>query len=203
MSGPTIDACIPVDISDDDIYEAMKDISGYLDITPGDFKEVYVRAYRHAVLRLMKSVKAADVMTRKVISVREATPLVEVAEIMARGRISGVPVLESSGMVVGVISEKDFLRTMAGPGPTGFMEVVSQCLGGGVCLAVPIKARAAADIMSRPPITITEDCPVSEIAVLMIQKRINRVPVVDKGANLTGIISRADVVRSSLLLEPA
>ena len=69
MSGLIVDACIPVDISDDDIYEAMKDVPGYLDITPGDFKEVYLQAYRHAISRVMKSVKAADVMTRQVISV--------------------------------------------------------------------------------------------------------------------------------------
>lgn len=55
MSHRYLDAC-PMDISDDDILKAMKDISGYLDITPGDFKEIYLFAYRHAVERLTHSV---------------------------------------------------------------------------------------------------------------------------------------------------
>jgi len=66
MTVERIDACVPVDISDEDIYEAMKDISGYLDITPADLKEVYLKAYRHAVTRLTRSVKVRDVMTRDV-----------------------------------------------------------------------------------------------------------------------------------------
>ena len=61
-----VDACMPVDISDDDICEAMKDIPGYLDITPGDCREIYLKAYNHAIERLTSSVKASDVMTRDV-----------------------------------------------------------------------------------------------------------------------------------------
>ena len=80
MTNQDIEACVPVDISDDDIYEAMKDISGYLDITPGDFKEVYLKAYRHAVLRLTRSVRVTEVMTKDVAAVSGDTPLEVVAE---------------------------------------------------------------------------------------------------------------------------
>src|SRR5512136_1388547 len=112
MTEKTIEACVPVDISDDDIFDAMRDIPGYLDITPGDFKEVYLKAYQHAVMRLTRSIPTASVMTREVVSVREITPLKEVAEIMAARKISGVPVVGDSGQVLGVISEKDFLNVM-------------------------------------------------------------------------------------------
>jgi CBS domain-containing membrane protein len=203
MLQPTIDACISVDISDDDIYQAMKDIPGYLDITLGDFKEVYVRAYRHAVSRLMRSVKAAEVMTRKVVSVRETASLAEVAEAMAVRRISGVPVVDKDGRVLGVISEKDFLRTMGGPEARTFMDVVNGCLSSSVCLAAPAQDFRAADIMTHPALTVPEDCLVSEVADLMIAKRINRVPVVDRAGCIRGIISRADVVRSTLVGESA
>ncbi len=56
-------ACVPVDISDEDIFGAMKDISGYLDITPADCKEIYLKAYQHAINRLTRSIKAADITT--------------------------------------------------------------------------------------------------------------------------------------------
>src|SRR5208283_2996680 len=58
------DLCIKIEISDDDIFEAMKDMQGYLDITPGDLKEIYKFAYRHAYDRIIKSVMARDIMTR-------------------------------------------------------------------------------------------------------------------------------------------
>ena len=99
--------CRPVDISDDDIYDAMKEIPGYLDITPGDFKEVFRFAYQHAVERF-SSVKAGAAMVREVISVTRKTPLVQVAEAMARHGVSGVPVVEEGERVVGVISERTF-----------------------------------------------------------------------------------------------
>jgi CBS-domain-containing membrane protein len=59
-------ACLPVDISDNDIYEAMKEIPGYLDITPGDFKEVYLKAFQHAVRRLTRAIHVSKIMTKDV-----------------------------------------------------------------------------------------------------------------------------------------
>ena len=90
-----------VDITDEDVYDAMKEIPGYLDITPGDFKEVYRQAYRRAVERLRRSVKAKDVMTREVIFVDINTPMKEVAQTLGSHGISGLPVVDLEGMVVG------------------------------------------------------------------------------------------------------
>ena len=90
----------------------MKAIPGYLDITPGDFKEVYRLAYQHALERLSRAVTAREIMTREVVTVRPDTPLAEVAEAMGRRGVSGVPVVDPRNKVVGVISEKDFLTHM-------------------------------------------------------------------------------------------
>ncbi len=200
MADGNIDACVPVDISDEDVYEAMRDISGYLDITPGDFKEVYLKAYRHAVARLTRSVKVRDVMTRDVVSVSPDTPLEDVAQIMADRKVSGVPVVDHAGKVVGVISEKDFLVHLGTGEPRIFMEVVAECLKGTGCLAAPIRSSRAADIMTHPAITVSEETPIMEVAQTFTQEKINRVPVVDHDGRIAGIVSRADVVRSSLLL---
>ena len=201
MTDQSIESCIPVDISDADVYAAMKDISGYLDITPGDFKDLYLKAYQHAVQRLTQAVKARDVMTREVASVGRDTPLTEVAEIMARRGISGVPVIDQDRKVVGVISEKDFLVAMAGPEARTFMDVVTSCLRERACLAVPVKVRSAGDLMTAPAVTVDPDTPVMQVAEILTQKKINRVPVVDEEGRMVGIVSRADVVRSSTLLE--
>lgn len=182
------------DISDDDIYQAMKEIPGYLDITPGDFKEVYVLAFRHARERLLRRVTAREIMTRDVAWVRVDTPLQEVAALMAQRGVSGVPVLDSAGRVSGVISEKDFLRRMSSEGITSFMAVVAECLRDKGCKAVGIRGRQADDLMSSPAVTVTEDTPVLEIAALFKEKAVNRVPVLDAQGRLSGIVSRGDLL---------
>jgi CBS-domain-containing membrane protein len=188
-----------IEISDDDIYEAMKDIQGYLDITPADLKEIYKLAYRHALERLTGSVRAIDIMTKKVFTVKRATPIKEVAELMAEKSISGVPVVEEDGRVAGVISEKDFLRHMGAGDKRHFMAIVAECLSGKGCVAMPIRSRRAEDIMTLPAITVRENATVVEISNILSEKKINRVPVIGREGELAGIVSREDIVRASLL----
>jgi CBS-domain-containing membrane protein len=188
----------PSDISDEDIYQAMKEIPGYLDITPGDFKEVFLHAYRHAVERLIHSIKAKDMMTKHVVSVKKQTTLKEVAELMAQHEISGVPVIDQDNKVIGVISEKDFLFHMSSKKITTIMGVLAECLKSKGCIILPIKQGKAEDIMSTPAITVKEDAQLIEITRLFTEKAINRVPVIDQEEErLIGIISRGDIVRAS------
>jgi len=188
-----------IDISDDDIFEAMKEIDGYLDITPGDFREVYRIAYDQAVKRLTQSVKARDVMTRKVIFAVQDTPSRDVALAMGRHRVSGLPVMDHAGRVVGVISEKDFLRHMGAGQTTTFMEVVAECLKGKGCVALQVRGQRAVDIMTSPAITVDEETPIMTIADIFMEKGINRVPVINRQGELVGIISRDDILQSILI----
>ena len=199
MTKKDVEACVPVDISDEDIYVAMSEIPGYLDITPGDFKELYLKAYRHALQRLTRSVEIAEVMTTEVAFVTGKTPIREAADLMARRKVSGAPVVDTDRTVVGVISERDFLTAMAGEDSDTFMDVVADCLGGGRCLAAPMRTQSAEDIMSSPAVTVSPHTSLMEVADIMSKRRINRVPVVDKAGRLIGIASRADVVGSSLV----
>jgi CBS domain-containing membrane protein len=182
------------EISDDDIYAAMQEIPGYLDITPGDFKEVYVLAYRQAQERLLRQVTAGEIMTREVAWVTVDTPLQKVAALMAQRGVSGVPVLDGAERVVGVISEKDFLSRMSSQGMSSFMAVVAECLRDKGCKAVGIRGRQADDLMSSPAVTVTEDMSVREIIKLFKEKSINRVPVLDGRGRLSGIVSRGDLL---------
>jgi CBS-domain-containing membrane protein len=184
------------DISDGDIYEAMKEIPGYLDITPADLKEIYRHAFRHALERVSRPIKAAEIMTRGVHHVRMDTPLKDVAELMARQRISGVPVLDKTGRVAGIISEKDFLSRMGAPDTAHVMGVIAACLEGKGCVALPIRGRMAADIMATPALTVREDTSTLEIMEIFSAKNINRVPVIDGSGKLAGIVSRADILRA-------
>ena len=193
------DLTLNIEISDDDIYEAMKNVPGYLDITPADLKEIYKFAYRHALERITSSVKSSDMMTRVVFSVKKDTPLKEVAELMAKEKISGLPVLEDDEKVAGIISEKDFLAGIGLGDRPHFMAFVAECLQGKGCAAMPIRLQKAEDIMTSPAITVAADATVFEISNIFTQKNINRVPVIDSEGKMIGIVSRADIVRASLM----
>ncbi|MGE0084385.1 MAG: CBS domain-containing protein [Desulfococcaceae bacterium] len=187
----------PIDLSDEDILDAMKNISGYLDITTKDFKEIYLIAYRQALQRIKHSLKAGDIMTRKVISVKPDTSLEQVAEILAENGISGVPVADAEGRILGMISEKDFLIHMGVQKNASFMAVIAQCLQNKGCLVLPIRRQKAENIMVSPAVTVGENATVFEISGILTEKNINRLPVVSQENRLVGIITRSDIVSSS------
>jgi CBS domain-containing protein len=187
-----------IEIKEEDILEAMRAIPGYLDITPADFKEVYRLAFQHALERLRRGVTAAEIMTTDVVAVRPDTPVSEVAAAMGRRGVSGVPVVDTENKVVGVISEKDFLARMGVTEPLNFMSLVASCLKTKGCVALPMKRALAGDIMSAPAITVRPDTPVRDIAALLTQKGINRVPVTDPTGRLLGLVSRGDIVQATM-----
>lgn len=189
-----MDLSASLDLTEADILAAMKKIPGYLDITPGDFKEIYLLAYGQAMARLSQEVTAAEIMTRDVVTVSAETPLAAVAAAMGDRGISGVPVLDHNGRVVGIISEKDFLSRMGVTGNQNFMTLVAHCLASKGCVALPIKQQLARDIMTAPAITVTRQTPVEEIAALFASRRVNRAPVVDAEGKILGIVSRGDLL---------
>ena len=192
----TVCATQPFDISDDDVLEAMKAIPGYLDITPGDFKVLYQKAFRLAIERLSGSVKARDMMTTPVVTAEKNTPSEEVARMMAQHNITGVPVVDKK-RVVGIITEKDFLFHLGNKSKTSFMDIIAHCLENKGCLAISMRRQKAEDLMSSPAITVYEDLPVAELADILTEKRINRVPVTDREGRLLGIVARTDIVQAS------
>ncbi|PIU54371.1 MAG: CBS domain-containing protein [Deltaproteobacteria bacterium CG07_land_8_20_14_0_80_60_11] len=187
-----------IDLKDEDIYEAMQGIPGYLDITSGDFKELYSLAYRRALERLSRAVTAAEIMTTDVVAVKPGTPVAEVAAAMGRRGVSGVPVVNAGHKVVGVISEKDFLSRMGVKEPRNFMSLVAGCLLTKGCVALPIKRALAADLMTSPAVTVAPDTPVRDIAALLTQKGINRVAVTDPAGRLLGLVCRGDIVKATM-----
>jgi len=187
-----------VEISDTDVIEAMKEIGGYLDITPGDLKEVLRIAHLQAMKRIANSVRVRDIMTATVYTVGRDTPLRAVADLMAEHRISGVPVLDSEGTVAGIISERDFLSHLGTGGSSSVMGMITWLMKGQACPAATLHSQTAADIMSSPAITVRDAVTLFEIMELFSTRNINRAPVVDADNRLLGIVSRGDIVRSPL-----
>ena len=137
--------------------------------------------------------KVQDLMTREVTTVTPATPLRDAAALLARNGISGVPVVNANGEVVGVLSEADIV-VKAG-GEVARNRLLGWLLESDLGVEDKIKAETVGDAMSAPPVTITPKRPVHEAARLMVAENVNRLPVVEKGA-LIGIVTRADIVRA-------
>lgn len=190
------DFCSPLNISEEDILEAMKDIQGYLDISPGDFKEIFQFAYRHAVTRIMDSRKAADIMTKEVHCVELAMDLRQAATFLADKKISGAPVIDIEGKVVGVVSEKDFLLKMGVGKAASFMQVIARCLNNKGCVTTSLHNHGIGEIVTAPAITAGSDMTIGAISTLFIDKRINRLPIVDSVGRPVGIVTRTDLVNS-------
>jgi CBS-domain-containing membrane protein len=186
-----------IDLQEEDILAAMGQIPGYLDITPRDFKDIYVLAFRHALERLSREATVAEIMTREVTWAGPDTPLAEVAAAMGQRGVSGVPVVDEDHRVAGVISEKDFLRAMGVKEAQNFMTLVASCLRSKGCVALPIKKQTAGDLMSAPAVTVTPETRVRDLAELFAARHINRAPVTDADGRLVGIVTRGDLVKAT------
>lgn len=123
--------------------------------------------------------KAGEIMTSPVVA---ATPRASVRDItnqLIANNLSGVPVAHRSGAVLGVITEADIIEAMIG--------------------GKQLEAHTAQEFMTRNPVTVDIDTPVSEVMKLLVQHRILRVPVTKEG-KLVGTISRSDIIQA--VLEP-
>lgn len=135
-----------------------------------------------------------DVMTENVFTVTPDTPLKVVATRMLEYGISGMPVVEGEDQVLGVVSETDILfKERTAPDRAGLVDWLVH-YGEDPPLA-KLDARTAGDAMTTPAVTVPSGRSVEDAATLMLDLRIDRLPVVDSG-QLVGIVTRTDLVRA-------
>lgn len=137
-----------------------------------------------------------DVMITKVVGVSPDNSVRRAAEIMLANRISGVPVIDDAGSLVGIISEGDLLRrTELGGGATAELGTPLSTAEEKASSYVKSNAWRVADVMSRDPVVVDEDASLGHVSRLMQEHRIKRIPVVREG-QLVGIISRANLLEA-------
>ena len=141
--------------------------------------------------------KAADIMTTKVVTVAADATAQEAAAQMLRHRVSALPVVDQSGKLIGIVSEGDLMRR----GELGTERERSwwlEMLTSNRTLATDYAkahGRKVSEVMSRKLIAANPDTPINDIALLLEQHAIKRVPIVDKG-KLVGIVARANLVQA-------
>lgn len=138
--------------------------------------------------------RVEQLMVRDVLTVGPDTPLKEVAAALARHRISGVPVCDPDGRVLGVVSEADILWKELGLPPSSG-GLIDWILNSADRRDARVAARTAGEAMTSPARTVAPDTTVAEAAKSMIEHDVNRLPVVSDG-RLVGIVARADLVRA-------
>jgi CBS domain-containing protein len=144
-------------------------------------------------------VKVSELMTRSVTTVRENTPVAEIARTLLSNGISGVPVVGGNGHVVGIVTEGDIVVQNANVHFPTFLQIIDARIYLTSTRHFEEELRralgtTAADVMTRDVLTVGPNDDISVAATLMTDKRVNPIPVVDQG-RLIGIISRRDILR--------
>jgi CBS domain-containing protein len=140
-----------------------------------------------------------DVMTAPVVTVRRDTSLKDVARLLIDNGMSGVPVVDPAGAVVGVISEGDFLVKEQGATEVRHRRL-ARLLGESpttIAQLEKVDARTAGEAMTSPALTIAPTRSIRDAAAIMTSHQVNRLPVIDHG-RLVGIVTRADLLRAFL-----
>ena len=142
----------------------------------------------------------AEVMTRDLITVKRQTPLGEAIKILAEKHISGLPVVDDAGELIGIISETDLMWQQAGVTPPAYFMIFDSV----IYLQNPINfqrdlhkalGQTVGEVMSEKPITISPDKPLPEAARLMRDRKIHRLPVLDNSGEIVGILTLSDIIR--------
>ncbi len=139
--------------------------------------------------------RARELMSTPVVTVFPEANLKEVAECLVAHRVSGVPVVDHFGRLVGIISESDLVSKLEyedkGQGLVGLLDHLAHAVGADRKL----RARTAAELMTSGVVTTGPDASVREMIHLMTSHGINRIPIVESG-RVIGIVTRADILRT-------
>ena len=129
-------------------------------------------------------------MTTSVVAVRKDASFKEMADMLRRRRISAFPVINEAGRVIGVVSEGDLLvKEAVQADGTSVLAALRHFKEDDKAVGV-----TAGDLMTAPAVTIGPDASVAEAARLMYDRRVKRLPVINRAGTLLGIVSRVDVL---------
>lgn len=151
----------------------------------------------------MLELLARDVMVKKVITINKNASVAELSELLVKNKISGVPVVDDSGKLVGIATEGDLIVRDADLHFPRYFKLLDSIIYLESLNKFKRNLRKylgtkVEDVMTSKVKIVKEDTPVNVVANIMIRVNVNRVPVLDNDGNLVGIITRADIVKSMI-----
>ena len=181
-----------LELNEKDVYAAMKAFGAYLDITPGDFKELYTFACAKAQERILTMVTAQSIMTSPPLLLQSGMRVADAIAFLDGHNISGAPVTDAGGRLAGIVSEKDIAHALCAAGNVSAMGLLSALLERDMDSAVldaPVES-----VMTRDPVAVEPGTPLKHMLEMMRARAINRLPVLD-GARICGIVTRTDMLK--------
>jgi CBS-domain-containing membrane protein len=158
--------------------------------------DVEVVAYSHRRLReLPAAAPVHDVMSREVHTVRSDTPLAEAVELLLDKVYRTLPVVDEVGRVVGILTDGDLLRRAKLLAPSAQQELTQTEVRQELA-QIRQSGQTVGQVMTPTPITVTPETTITEAVKLMVERQIKRLPVVDAGGKLVGMVSRVNVLRA-------
>ncbi len=151
----------------------------------------------------MSELLARDVMVKKVITINKDASVAELSELLIKNKISGVPVIDDSGKLVGIATEGDLIVRDADLHFPRYFKLLDSIIYLESLSKFKRNLRKylgtkVEDVMTSKVKIVKEDTTVNVVANIMIRNNVNRVPVLDNDGNLVGIITRADIVKSMI-----
>ena len=181
------DALAEIELTDDDILEAMRVIPGYLDITTTDFRALYHQAHRHALDRLFSGLSAARLMRGKVQPLTPETPLAEAIPSFVRQGLKSLPVVDESRRVLGILTETDVLRAL---GAETFLALLARLIADAKGIAAEHLYRPVSELMTSPAVSVPLNAGPREVFAAFAAHPGRAMPVLSADDRLAGLMTR-------------
>jgi CBS-domain-containing membrane protein len=178
-----------LELSDEDILDAMSHIPGYIDISTADFRDVYHLAHRHAVDRLFGRLRARELMRAGVPSLSPDIMLDQAAKALVESGYKGLPVVDADGRVLGMLTETDYLRRLKAD---SFLELFLRLIDDACEISHRCHETPVREAMVAPAIAVRADAGFAEIMSAFARHPGRSAPVVDERGKLCGLLLRKD-----------
>ncbi|MFA6312181.1 MAG: CBS domain-containing protein [Sterolibacterium sp.] len=195
---PVVEDLPEMELTDEDILDAMRHIPGYLDISIGDFRDIYHLAHRHAMGRLFGGINAARLMRSGMPTLHPDMAMDQAAQVIARSGYKGLPVVDGGGCVLGMLTETDFLRRV---NADTFLGLLVRMFDDRFILVHRYHETPVSAAMTVPAVTVSADAGVLDIMRAFERHAGRGMPVVGGDSQLQGMLFKKDFIAACSLAE--
>ena len=188
-----------LELSDEDILDAMRDVPGYVDISTEDFRMIYHLAHGHALERLFRHVSARNLMRTGIVPLHPETKLDAAARTLVAQDLKGLPVVDVDDRVIGMLTETDFLRRLRSD---SFLQLLLRMVENAGTFAHQCHRTTVGEAMCAPVVTVRTTADFRWIVKAFHVHEGRSMPVVDIGGRLRGLLLRKDFVKACHVGDP-
>ncbi len=176
-----------------DLEAALQDMDAFIDVSEADLAQIFSLAMQHAHARRLGELHCGDIMDREVPALEYGDTLERAWQIMREGRYKGLPVIDRSRRVIGIVTIVDFLKRVDVQTPRPVFERLADVIRRSLSDHSD-KPEAVGQIMTSPAVTVEEGAHIVTLVPLFASNDIHHIPVVDKHQRLAGLVTQSHLV---------